>query len=139
MISHDGLQLEEYFQCFLIESEFLVAKAEIVERFHARSIVVQRHRVKLPCLFCSLQVRSLNSVGFLQSRIGEKDCAFYKHNLDLCQMFLTESALSGLPLTLCPCEVLEAIHEVRVLAKIEKPIKPLKPRRGRNEKEQCPP
>ena len=51
MISDDGLELEEAVQGVLVKSEFLVAKAEIVQGLDARGVVLQCHVVQFLGLF----------------------------------------------------------------------------------------
>ena len=47
MVPDDGLQLEEALERVLVETELLVAEAEVVEGLHARRVVLQGHVVQL--------------------------------------------------------------------------------------------
>ena len=47
MVPHDALQLEKALQSFFVNSELLVAQAEVVQSFDTGGIVVQGNHVKL--------------------------------------------------------------------------------------------
>ena len=47
MVPHDALQLEKALQSFFVNSELLVAQAEVVQSFNTGGIVVQGDHVKL--------------------------------------------------------------------------------------------
>ena len=47
MVPHDALQLEKALQSFFVDSELLVAEAEVVQSFNTGGVVVQGDHVKL--------------------------------------------------------------------------------------------